>query len=106
MTTENQVPEAAAPTETAIDATVPQTVPIETLDQFANLVASWHNNAVATVRHLAQAPEGLEVVIEGDEPFKLEGDTYRGFHLGLELALNFLGRLPFVAEHEPVDTIQ
>lgn len=97
---ENQVPESVP------DVAVPQTVPIETLDQFANLMANWHANAVATVQHLANVPEGMEVVIGEDTVFKMEGDIQRGFKLGIELALNFLGRLPFVAEHEPAETIQ
>ena len=98
MNTENQVPEAVEPVAT--------TVPIESIDQFAHLMISWHENAVATVKHLAQAPEGMEVIIGQDEPFKLEGDTYHGFKLGLELALNFLGTMPFAAEHEPAESIQ
>lgn len=82
------------------------TVPIESIDQFAALVATWHSNAVATVKHLINSPEGIEIVIEGEAPLTLEGDTQRGFKVGLELALNFLGTLPFAAEHEAPDTIQ
>lgn len=106
MTAENQAPEVDAPTESVLDVAVPKTMSIETVDQFGHLVSGWHANAVATVMHLMQAPEGMEVVIEGEDPFKLEGETYRGFKLGLELALNFLGTLPFVVENEPTDTIQ
>ena len=83
-----------------------QTVPIDSIDQFAYLVASWHENAVATLKHLAQVPEGMEVAIEGQDNFKLEGEARRGFVLGLELALNFVGTLPFSASHESPESIQ
>ena len=82
------------------------TVPIESIDQFAGLVVAWHSRAVQSIKHLALVPEGMEVAIEDQENFKLEGEAHRGFVLGLELALNFVGTLPFAAEHEAPDTIQ
>ena len=96
MTPENQTTEEGKST----------TVPIDSIDQFAALVASWHERAVATIKHLAQVPEGMEVAIEGQENFTLDGEAHRGFVLGLELSLNFMGTLPFAAEHEAPDTIQ
>ena len=73
---------------------------IETIDQFGQLVVAWHTQAVATLLHLLKVPEGTEVKI-GDEPtFKMEGDTQKGFNLGLQLALNYIGKLPFEATIE------
>lgn len=90
----------------ALEEAKSKTVPIESIDQFAALVATWHERAVATIKHLSHVPEGMEVAIEGQENFKLEGEAHRGFVLGLELALNFVGTLPFAAEHEAPETIQ
>lgn len=73
---------------------------IETVDQFGQLVVGWHKQAMATLLHLAKVPEGTEVKI-GDEPtFKMEGDIHKGFVLGLQLAMNYIGKLPFEAHIE------
>ena len=76
------------------------------LDHFITLLTDWHNRQVATVKHLQEVPSGITVVIgEGDDADKktLEGEFLEGFQLGLGLALNYLGKLPFVAEYADAD---
>ena len=77
------------------------------LDHFITLLTDWHNRQVATVKHLQEVPSGITVVIgEGDDADKktLEGEFLGGFQLGLSLALNYLGKLPFMAEYVDADT--
>ena len=72
------------------------------LDHFITLLTDWHNRQVATVKHLQEVPNGITVVIgDGDDATKktLEGEFLEGFQLGLGLALNYLGTLPFMAEY-------
>lgn len=80
---------------------------VNDLDHFITLLTDWHNKQVATVQHLQEVPSGITVVIgEGDDADKktLEGEFLEGFQLGLGLALNYLGKLPFVAEYVDADT--
>lgn len=81
-------------------ADVPDTIPVETIDQFAALVARWHAGKVARIEHLKLAPAGMEVQIGDDPPFKLEDDIRKGYLLGLETALSEIRELPFEAEVE------
>ena len=72
------------------------------LDQFIALLTDWHNRQVATVKHLNNAPKGIKILIgEGEEAKEktLEGEFLEGFQLGIGLALNYLGTLPFMAEY-------
>ena len=72
------------------------------LDQFIRLLTDWHNRQVATVKHLLQVPVGIKIVIgEGAAAQEklMEGDFRDGFTLGLDLALNYFGTLPFMAEY-------
>ena len=75
---------------------------VNDLDHFITLLTDWHNKQVATIKHLQQVPDGIKVVIgEGAEAQEklMEGDFRDGFTLGLDLALNYLGTLPFMAEY-------
>ena len=72
------------------------------LDHFITLLTDWHNRQVATVKHLREVPTGMQMIIgdgEDAKEMKLEGERLEGFQLGLDLALNFLGTLPFMAEY-------
>ena len=88
----------------------PDLLPINDLDQFIALLTDWHNRQVATVKHLKVVPEGIKLIIgEGEEAEEkvLEGEFLHGFQLGLDLSLNYLGTLPFMAEYvdaAPEDT--
>ena len=82
------------------------TVPITELDTFIQLLTAWHAKQVATVQHIYEVPVGTEVVIEGSEPFKMEGDILKGFHLGINMAMQYLGTLPFTPEYEDAKPVQ
>jgi hypothetical protein len=74
---------------------------IETIDQFGHLVAEWHSNTMNTLTHMLEVPTGMEVVIEGEEPFKLEGEIQKGYKLGLNVAMSYIRMLPFVSTDAP-----
>jgi hypothetical protein len=80
-----------------------QLVTINTVGQFAQILAAWHANQCSVVKHLLELPEGAEFKI-GDEDQErdlvLTGDTMAGFKFGIEMAMMQLGTLPFVAEVE------
>lgn len=72
------------------------------LDHFITLLTDWHNRQVATIKHLNTVPPGLKIIIGEGEDAKektMEGDFLEGFQLGIGLALNYLGTLPFMAEY-------
>ena len=75
---------------------------VNDLDHFITLLTDWHNRQVATVKHLQEVPAGIKIVLGDGEEAKehtLEGQFLEGFQLGLGLALNYLGVLPFMAEY-------
>lgn len=78
----------------------PETVVIETLDGFVRALQHWHHNKVQMLKHLQTIPEGTEVTREGHDPLVLTGEALKGFILGLEVALEEVGELPFEAEVE------
>lgn len=82
---------------------------VTNLDHFITLLADWHNKQVTTVKHLNNAPQGIKILIgEGEEAKEktLEGEFQEGFQLGIGLALNYLGTLPFMAEYVDDATTQ
>lgn len=82
----------------------PSTIMIESLDEFVQALVGWHQNRVATLKHIMEVPEGTEVMFNEDAPTVLEGDVRKGFVLGLRCALEQLGELPFEAEIEYTET--
>lgn len=81
-----------------------EVVPVEDMDQFLQMITSWHSHQIKTIHHLHKVPEGIEVSIGDEDTFALEGDALKGFKVGIQLCLNYLGTLPFVAEYEDVPT--
>ena len=82
--------------------TADELLAVADLDHFITLLTDWHNRQVATVKHLREVPAGMQMIIgdgEDAKEMKLEGERLEGFQLGLDLALNFLGTLPFMAEY-------
>lgn len=87
--------------------TADELLAVTDLDHFITLLTDWHNKQVATVKHLNNAPQGIKILIgEGEEAKEktLEGEFLEGFQLGIGLALNYLGTLPFMAEYVDDDT--
>lgn len=80
--------------------TLPETVEIQDLNQFIELLARWHKSRVATLKHMLEIPETAEVSIGDGTPVKVTGEFREGFQLGIQLALAELGELPFMAELE------
>lgn len=68
---------------------------VESLGEFITLLQTWHTKQIRTVEHFMNVPVGQEVEIEGEPSFTLEGESLKGFHLGLTIALHYLGTLPF-----------
>jgi hypothetical protein len=87
-------------TETTAEAVIP----VDDISQLINVLTAWHNHQIKTIHHLHDVPEGTEVSIGDEDKFKLEGDALKGFKVGIQLCLNYLGTLPIVAEYddEPV----
>jgi hypothetical protein len=87
-------------TETTAEAVIP----VDDMGQLINVLTAWNNHQIKTIQHLHDVPEGTEVSIGDEDKFKLEGDALKGFKVGIQLCLNYLGTLPIVAEYddEPV----
>lgn len=82
--------------------TADELLAVTDLDHFIALLTGWHNRQVANVKHLREVPAGMQMIIgdgEDAKEMKLEGERLEGFQLGLDLALVFLGTLPFMAEY-------
>lgn len=88
--------EATTPTEEGDGP--PEIVHVSDMNQFVGLMQDWHSQQVATVHHFTEIPSGVEVQVEDEPPFTLEGDTLKGFKLGIQMALSYLGTLPFYAQ--------
>ena len=72
----------------------PELSPVTSLDAMVGLLAAWNHKQVALVNHMKEVPEGTDMHY-GDETIKLEGDTLKGFQVGLAIGLELLGKLPF-----------
>lgn len=82
----------------------PETIVIETLDQFVRALTAWHTNKTNMIKHMVNIPEGTEVTFEDGTTLILSGDALKGFQLGLRFALSEVGELPFAAEIEFTDS--
>ena len=74
----------------------PETVNIDSLDQFAFVISEWHKRKVTILEHFLSIPEGTTLEVN-NEDIEVKDDLRKGFLLGLNLALNELGVLPFVS---------
>lgn len=74
-------------------------VPIESVDQFAFSISTWHGHVLARLNHLLEMPEGQTVTIEKEgEPAQelvLEGDAFKGFKAAMLTAIMQFDSLPF-----------
>lgn len=68
---------------------------IKSVNEFGALLFNWHHRQIATINHFLDVPEGVEVKVGEEEQLTLSGDVLRGYRLGLELSLHYLGTLPF-----------
>lgn len=68
---------------------------IKSVNEFGALLFNWHHRQIATINHFLDVPEGTEVKVGEEGQITLSGDVLRGYKLGLELSLHYLGTLPF-----------
>ena len=81
-------------------AALPETINISDLDQFVSVLTAWHTQQIDTLKHLQDIPAGTEVQMDGVDPFTLEGDVLKGFQLGIDTCLGYLGALPFNVDYD------
>ena len=74
-------------------------LPVTDLTQCIEVITNWHQVQLATIQHFHEIPPGTEVEVDGI-PLKLEGDVLKGFQVGIQTCMNYLGTLPFEAEYE------
>jgi hypothetical protein len=74
------------------------TLHVQDIDHFIQLLFAWHQNKIKTLEHMLTIPEGAEVIFNDEGPQALKGDVLKGFVIGLSLALIELSTLPFAAE--------
>ena len=78
----------------AVENQAPETIQVESLDQFVQYLVRWHDTKVRLLKHMETIPEDAVVEIEGvDHAFTPE--MRQGFKLGITVALAELGTLPF-----------
>jgi len=77
----------------------PETIQVESIEQFVQITSAWHAKQVNTLRHMTEIPEGSEMQA-GDVKVTLTGDILVGFKAGIETALLAMGNLPFGYETE------
>lgn len=78
-------------------------VPIDSLDQFVQILTAWHDSRKQQCLKLLAVPEGTQFQVgDGIEArdVTLEGPMLDGFRFGVEMALMQLGALPFAVEYE------
>lgn len=76
------------------------TLVIEDMNQFVQLLVAWHSEKVKVLEHMLQVPDGSVMETNGIKA-TLTGDLLAGFKAGIELALMELGTLPFAYETDP-----
>lgn len=72
----------------------PELSAVTSIDAMVGLLAAWNHKQVALLNHMREVPEGTDMHY-GDETIKLEGETLKGFRVGLCIGLELLGKLPF-----------
>lgn len=78
----------------AVENQAPETIQVESLDQFVQYLVRWHETKVALLKHMETIPADAVVEIDGvDHTFTPE--MREGFKLGITIALAELGTLPF-----------
>ena len=76
------------------------TLVIEDMNQFVQLLVAWHSEKVKVLEHMMEVPDGSVMETNGIKA-TLTGDLLVGFKAGIELALIELGTLPFAYETDP-----
>ena len=80
--------------------TPPETIEVETLEQFASIMSGWHGNRIQRLRHMISIPLGSKVQVDDGKHLLMKGNLRKGFILGLQIAIGELGTLPFAAQYD------
>jgi hypothetical protein len=83
------------------EQTTIETVEVDDMDTLVKLLSRWHSQRVKRCEHLLQMPEGIEMQVGDEPPFRVEGNILKGLKAGINLALMEFGKLPFAFEMEP-----
>ena len=85
-----------------------ETVPINSIDQFAMLVAHWHNNRMEQLAQALNVPDEVEISFQNEsgEDVALSPEQRKGFLAGLAMAKSLFAELPFVVDLQEIDTAQ
>jgi len=86
----------------------PEFIEVTDLGQFIEFTTDWHAKKVAELEHILLVPAGNSVEVtdkatDTTTEVILEGDKLVGFKAGIELALAYLGSLPFTEIPEVLD---
>lgn len=90
-------------TEVNTAAPADEMVPIDSVPQFAALVANWHGNVVAQLEQGLAVPDDVSIsmgIIDGEPEVELTEEMRVGFKAGLVMALSLFESLPFGAIEE------
>jgi hypothetical protein len=88
----------------AVENQAPETIQVESLDQFVQYLVRWHETKVALLKHMETIPADAVVEIDGvDHAFTPE--MREGFKLGITIALAELGTLPFGFETDDEESL-
>jgi len=89
--------ETQEPSVEAVKDAVPETVYVDDMGHFIELLVRWHDTKVRLLKHMEQIPDGTVIQFDDVEQ-AFTGDMRQGFMLGVRVALAELGELPFAAE--------
>lgn len=80
------------------EAKKPETLYVEDIDHFTQILFAWHENKVKVLEHMLQIPQDAQVILNDEEPILMTAEMHAGFLLGITISLMELGQLPFAAE--------
>lgn len=89
---QNQAPEQGTEDQQPI-------VTMNSVMEMAEVLAKWHQHKVNVLKYIRDIPEGSITELDGVKR-EFSGDFREGVILGINLALNELGVLPFVMSTE------
>lgn len=75
-----------------------ETPVLHDIDTLAHSVITWHENKLATLKHLRDIPDGTTFSVDNSKEEILTGALLEGFKLGLDVSLIEIKDLPFYKE--------
>lgn len=66
------------------------------LQEFVEHIQAWHEKQMSTLKIITDAPKEAGIKLgTGDDAIELTGEGARGFRMGIIIAQQYLGKLPF-----------